>query len=292
VNSYNRKLLESAVQKLQQLPTLPVVYQKLQEVMDYQRVSAQQVGMVIEQDQSLASKILKVVNSAYYGFPRRISTISQAVVILGFNEIKHLALSISIIHTMGNNDNATIFNYLNFWRHCIGVAICSGVLSRKIGVTKGCSHEEAFVAGLLHDIGKLVMEQYLHENFLESLRLCNLKNVHFYDAEKMANGFTHEETGEYLLEYWKLPQTLVTAAGFHHSPDSKSKSFPSYSVVSIVHIADVISHAIGLGNGGDLFVPPLNQSCWEFTGLSTDSLESIIAEVVRSYEDVSKYLLG
>jgi HD-like signal output (HDOD) protein len=283
--------MESALRKLKQLPTLPIVYERLQEAMNNQRVSAQQVALVIEQDQALASKILKVVNSAYYGFPRRITTISQAVVILGFNEIKHLALSISIIQTMGMHSVSNEFNYTDFWRHSIGVAIVSGVLSKKIGVSRYGSHEEAFVAGLLHDIGKLFEEQYFHPGFLESISLCNSKQLRFCEAEKKIMGFSHEESGEYLLEYWKLPQTLVISAGFHHSPDSKKNIDTLYSIVSTVHLADIISHALGLGNGGDIFVPPLNYSCWEFTGLSTDSLEPIIAEVIRSYEEMTNFLL-
>lgn len=290
MDSESRKKLDLVLYKLKQLPTLPVIYKRLMEVMENQRVSAQLVGAVIEQDQAIASKLLRVVNSAYYGFSRRISTISQAVVILGFNEIKHLALSISIIHAMGKVADEKLFNYADFWRHSIGVAICSGVLSKKIGVTKCGSHEEAFVAGLLHDIGKIIEEQFFHEKYFEALQLSEATSTRLFENEKNVLSFTHEETGEYLLDYWKLPQNLVTAAGFHHSPDSK-RNTAVYASVSITHIADILCRSLGFGNGGDVFVPPLNKFCWEFTELTTDVLEPMLAEIERSYEEMSKFLL-
>ena len=291
MNSEGRGRLEAALQNVGQLPTLPLVYSRLQKVLADPRVSARQVSTVIEQDQSLVSKMLRIVNSVYYSFPRKISTVSQAVVILGFNEVKHLALSISILNAFDKSPDNTGFDQVEFWRHCLGVAICSGLLAKKAGAAKCGSHEEAFVAGLLHDIGKLVEHQYMHQLFQAVLQKRQAEDLLLYDAEKSCLGFTHEETGEYLIESWKLPLPLVAVTGFHHTPLTKKSNTSLFSLISIIHIADIIVRSLGLGSGGDPFVPPLNIECWKQIGLEVDSLENITLETEQSFKEMVHFLI-
>lgn len=290
MNSETRKKMETTLRSVGQLPTLPVVYSRLQKVLGDPRVSAQEVGSVIEQDQSLASKVLKIVNSAYYSFPRRISTLSQAVVILGFNEVKNLALSISVINAFGEYGN-TAFDRIAFWKHSLAVAVCAGCIAKKAGAAISNSHEEAFVAGLLHDIGKIVEDQFMHDIFQEAFQKGQTQGMLLFEAEKATMGFTHQETGEFITELWKLPSQLVITTSFHHSPLGKKGTTNAFALVSLVHVADIIVRSIGLGSGGDPFIPPLIEECWNLIGLSTNSVESIVTETTRSFEEIGQFLL-
>ncbi len=290
MKSESRNLLEKALADVRQLPTLPVVYSRLQNVLQNPKVSAREVGNVIEQDQALASKLLRIVNSAYYGFPSKISTMSKTVVILGFNEVKHLSLSICILKMFESNQKAGDFDHLEFWRHSIGVAVCAGILAKKSGVSKISSHEEAFVAGLLHDIGLIAQDQYIHGLFVKAVQKKQADNMYLYEAEKEIMGFTHEETGMFLTETWNLPPQLQATTGFHHIPIAK-KGSSLFNLVSVVHIADIVAVALGFGSKGDPFVPKYYRECLDALGLTVADIESSIDEIVRVYKEMSYCLI-
>jgi putative nucleotidyltransferase with HDIG domain len=283
--------LQKIINAIDQLPTLPTVYNYLQKMLSDPKVSAKDVGMVIEQDQALAVKILKVVNSSYYGFPRKVSTISHSVVLLGFNEIKHMALSVSLLKMFMKNGASGAFDYPGFWRHSVAVAVCAGVIGRKAGQAKCASHEEAFVAGLLHDIGKVIEEQFLHDDFTKVIAMREQENLSLFEAEKRLLGITHQEAGSYLAEKWRLPNILESAIGFHHDPLGKRSSPAIFAMASIIHCADVIVRAVGLGSGGDPFVPPLHPECWRELGLGLGHVEMIVDETMCMFNEVSKLLL-
>jgi putative nucleotidyltransferase with HDIG domain len=286
-----RSRIEKVISGLDQLPTLPTVYHQLQKMLSDPKVSAKDVGAVIEQDQSLAAKILKVVNSSYYGFPKKVSTISHSVVILGFNEIKHMALSVSLLKIFGKNGGNSVFDYPGFWKHSLAVALCAGVIGRKAGQAKCVSHEEAFVAGLLHDIGKVIEEQFLHDEFTKVVAMRASENLRLIEAEKLIMGLTHQEVGGYLAEKWRLPGILESAIGFHHDPLGKRNSPALFTMASIIHCADIIARGIGIGSGGDPYVPPLCSECWQELGLTPGHVETVVDETVRMFDDVSKLLL-
>lgn len=286
-----RTRIEKVISGLDQLPTLPTVYHHLQRMLSDPRVSAKDIGTIIEQDPALATKILKVVNSSYYGFPRKVSTISHSVVILGFNEIKHMALSVSLLKMFGKNGKNEVFDYPGFWKHSLGVAVCAGIIGRKAGQAKCASHEEAFVAGLLHDIGKVIEEQFLHDEFAGVIAVRESENLRLIEAEKRVIGLTHQEIGSYIAEKWKLPSVLEAAIGFHHDPLGKRGNSPVFNMTSIIHCADVIVHGIALGSGGDPFVPPLHGECWLELGLTPGHVETVVDETMRMFNDVAKLLL-
>jgi len=292
MNSAIETMLRTQLKKIKQLPTLPAVYYNLQKLLSDPDTSAKQIGSVIEKDQSLSSQILRIVNSAFYGFPRKISTISEGVVILGFREIHHLSLSISVIDLFKESNNANRLDHTLFWKHSLAVAICANIIARKAGVKKVENPEIAFVAGLLHDIGILILDQYLRDLFYTSFLFKKKKNLYYVDAEKEAIGFTHQEVGQFLTEYWNLPANLVLIPGHHHRPIAFKNSTSDFALLSIINLAEVLTHAVDLSPNCDTEVPRLFNECWNELGHSIKDIDSITRETLEAFDELSQILVS
>lgn len=287
----NRSLVDRMA-GVTQLPTLPVVFSRLQKTLSNPGTSAQDVSKVIEQDQALSSKLLRIVNSAYYGFPGKISSLSRAIVILGFSEVNHLTLSISVMNTFSQNNTSSEFNYEDFWRHAIGVAVCSGQIAKKSGFAVVGSHEEAFVAGLIHDIG-IILEDLLFKNDFDlAIKTASKENLYLTVAEKKVLGFSHDECGAFLSESWNLPKKLCSAVGCHHFPSSRKHDSTHFPLISIVHLADIIATVLGLGTNTDPFITQPSKECWAVLGIKMSDIEEIAEESILAYEDMVSCLMS
>ena len=206
------------------LPTLPTVVAKMIELVDNPKTTAATLGRLISSDQVLTAKILKLANSAFYAFPRRIGTVHLAVVVLGFEIVKDLALSVSVIEQFSKGeDEEETFDVMRFWEHSIGSGVASRMLAAQYGYRVS---GEAFTAGLLHDIGKLVLREYLKTEFREVMENVRTKGCSFVEAEQEVLGVTHAEIGGWLVEKWNLPAHLVEAIRTHHQPTRASKARP------------------------------------------------------------------
>ncbi|RME01114.1 MAG: HDOD domain-containing protein, partial [Calditrichaeota bacterium] len=187
--------VQKIITKIKQLPTLPQVITRLIQIIDRPDSSASEVSKIISTDQSLMTKVLKLVNSPFYGMPKRITTLSQATVILGFNAIKNLALTAAIFDQFGGKGEGIHqngFSREKFWEHSIAVAVASKIISEHIGYPQP---EEAFMAGLIHDIGKVVLDQFLHDEFVEALKYSADNQVSISDAEIKIIGSNHAQIG-------------------------------------------------------------------------------------------------
>lgn len=270
--------LASIREKLRQqkaLPTLPGIVSKLTQMVADPKVSADRIGQIIAKDHILAAKILKLVNSAFYGFPGRISTVSNAVILLGFNVIRSLILSASIFETMEKS-------LVGLWEHSLGCAALSNVIARRIGLN---DPEEVSTAGLLHDIGKVVIRENLGEDISMVDEILLQKPMSLYAAEREILKTDHAEVGKRLGRRWNLPDMLTEPIAYHHEP---KKSKIHYRVSAVVHVADVLIRARGFGFGGDQWVPPLDGEAWESLALSEDDLPGMLLEA----EDVLMELRG
>jgi len=236
--------IRQRVQSISRLTTLPQIATRVLELVENPRTSASQLGDIIASDQVLTARILKLANSAYFGFPRRISTLNLAIVVLGFNALRDLVLSISIIDQFRVRSNHQ-WNLEKFWRHSVMVAIGAKVLSRLRGYTPA---GEVFVGGLIHDIGYLVLMQHFPDLFQEAFEYAEKNGVAFLAAEYRTLGFSHAEVGAWLSEGWNLPEKLVKAIQYHHRPHRvREKS----EFVWFIHLADLISHSLNEGGGFD-----------------------------------------
>ena len=231
--------LERMVQDIQELPLLPTVVGKLLDVIGDSESELSDVACIISKDQTLTAKVLKLVNSSFYGFSSKISTISRAAVILGYNTIKHLVLGLSVIGLIKDRDSCSHFNGTMFWEHSLGCAACARLLAKRIGYAQP---EEAFTAGLLHDIGKVIFDRHFSNDFNEVMERMERDHVSMIDAEEEILGVTHPMMGEWLAKTWKLPPVLCDSIRYHHGSPIADKKIdePAVMCSSIVHISNIL----------------------------------------------------
>ncbi len=216
------------------LPTLPTIVLEVNKMLQDYDTSMDKLKETIEKDQAMVPKILKLVNSAFFGLPSKISNISRAITILGFNTVRNAIVSISIVESFSGKVFSVNFDINKFWIHSVAVAVTSKYLAKN---TDYPAPEEAFTAGLLHDIGKIVLSQYFKDLFDKVWASCLSDQVSFYDAEKKNIPMAHPLIGSHLAKKWKLPTNLVDVIGCHHM---LRKNVEDFDLLMLVHIADVI----------------------------------------------------
>lgn len=238
------------------LPTLPTIVSKMIELVDNPRTSAASLARLISSDQTLTARILKLANSAYYGFPREISTVNMAIVVLGFNTVKDMGLSLSVFDVFKNQENSSVFDITRFWEHSIGCGVASRMLARNYHSRNA---SEAFVAGLLHDIGKIILNQYFHQEFLQIMDMV-VHGSTLEDAEENIIGTTHAQIGAWLAEKWNLPEIISKTILYHHQPWCAKKESV---LVCTVTLADYLCHLSGIGNSGRIAINSLETKVWD-----------------------------
>lgn len=253
----NYERIIKTVYGISKLPTLSIVTSRVMQLLSNPNTSIQKLTDLISQDQALATAVLKVVNSSYYGFPRQIATIKHALVILGFNEIRNIVVTVSILRNFWNIQNPTQFDHLEFWKHSLGCAMAAGMLAKFFRYRVS---GKVFIGGLIHDIGKIVLDQYIHDLFEEVMEWVVSQDISFYQAEREVLGITHAEIGGLLAKSWNLPVDIEEAIEFHHTP-RKATVNPQFC--SIIHLSDVLVRMKSIGSAGDEKVPPINSSIWE-----------------------------
>lgn len=279
------KLLSKIIKGIEEFPTLPTIYSTLSDVMANPRSTATDVANVISQDQSSASKILKTANSSIYGFRGRIESISQAVVYIGFEEVKNLCIALSIMDILEIEKYSKLISPVDLWKHSIAV----GVISRHIGKSIGAKNlEEYFVAGIIHDIGKLLFLRTLPDDFNKVIRFSNENNVNLRDVEKQVFGISHTLAGKLLAEKWKLPKSFIDVISNQYTGVKDGK--PD-KLVSTVHLANVVATMLELGKTGDDIVPPINPQVYQVINLHQNFFTRALPLIIREYQESVNLLL-
>jgi len=225
------------IARIKSMPTLPTVALRVLEVTADPDSSANDLMRIISPDVSLTTKILKIANSPFYGLTKEISSLQHAVTVLGFKEIRNLVISTVAFESFKNLKQNGEFNINRFWRHSFYCALAAKIIA--VDLKNGSN--ELFVAGLVHDIGKLAMYITFPNEFKMQIEIMSPLKIKYtaFETEKDIFGMTHDEVGMKLLEKWMFPKSLITAVGFHHRPQEadKKSNFPI-----IVHVADILTH--------------------------------------------------
>lgn len=269
-----RELLEGDVR----LTTLPAVYLKINETIKKPSSSTQEIAEMIGKDTSLTARLLKLVNSSFYGYPTAIDSLPKAVSIVGTSQLSMLAFGIDLVDEFKDIPKGYI-DMDSFWRHSLACGIVARLLAtvRNIQTT-----ERLFMAGMLHDIGRLVLYNYLPDEAVSILEEAAQRGELLYRAEEARLGKDHAEIGGQLLQIWRLPQSLENAVRFHHRPVES----PNGLEPALVHVADVVVKAMGVGSSGGDFVPPLDPKAWQQAGLPVKCLEPIAGQAERQLEEI------
>lgn len=269
--------------KIKALPTLSIVVAKVIQVVSNPLTSASDLSKIITVDQALTAKVLRLANSAFYGFPFRIKNITQAVSILGFDTIRNLALTVSVYKVFTGDSNSD-FSHQDFWKHCVGVAICANLLAKKI---KYRSPEGAFTAGLLHDIGKNFFEQYMHKEYTEVLKFARENNRPIYEAEKELLSIDHTVVGKMMAEKWNLPHELAAGIASHHHPESEDEE---NVMAHIINVADTICKKKSIGFSGDTVQLPVSKEGRELFSLDEAGELELMAALDKELKEAETFV--
>jgi len=272
-----RKIMSSVTD----LPPLPQVVIKANEIMADTSSTFRELGEVIETDQAIAGRVLKLANSAYYGLRGMVSSIHQASVVLGFEALGEL---ITVVGAAGLIDNILKGYGLesgSLWQHSLAVAFGARIIARK----KIPKYENsAFSAGLLHDAGKIVLNEYLLEKEEELDIFLKVEGKIFLEAEKKILGFDHAEISYDLCQKWSIPESQCTAIRYHHYPSKSDGS----NLANIVHISDILAMKSGAGTGFDSMSYEMEEGAFELVGLSAVELEEVVSEMLESVDKISE----
>jgi HD-like signal output (HDOD) protein len=240
----NEAVHEKIAAAIKDMPTLPSVAARIFSVTNDPEASVEKLRDIVSTDQVVAGRILRAVNSAYFGFPRQIDTLSKAIVILGFNNVRSIALSVSIMDLFQLKANGS-FNIREMWIHGVGTAHCARALARIFYPRKS---EQFFVAGLLHDIGLIAMNQCIPEEFEITVKNAISQKRPFWETEVEKFDFDHGDVGQYIADKWLLPAALSDAIGMHHRPQDATENL---DIVYAIHAADIICKMNLFGDYGD-----------------------------------------
>lgn len=275
-----RSQIVAKIQNINNLPTLPSIALAVNKLLKDYDSPMEDLVSLLEKDQSMVMKILRLVNSSFFGFKSKVKSVGHAVTLMGYNTIQNAVITVSVIEALTLKNKIDSFEIDDFWRHSISVA----VMSKFIAVhTKLSSPEDAFTAGLLHDIGKIIWANFFPDKLLCILQEVGKNNVTFFDAEKALDLPAHSMLGSVLAKRWMLPTAMVESIKYHHSGKS---GMSNGHLKDIVRISDRILHMMAGDNGRHLelesFEHDVKDSVMKFFQNNPDWLKTISSEMMRA----------
>lgn len=272
------KILRHRVENIGSLPTVPDNLKKLSRIIENPKLSLSEISDFVQSDPAITFRILKMVNCATYGFPGRIASVSHAIMLLGLNVVKGLLLGISVFELMQQA-------MAGLYEHSMGCAAAARIIAQRKGLREP---EEVYVAGLLHDLGKVVMILEFTEAYEASLAWSAAEDISIGEAEKQFFADNHPILGGVLSEKWRFPKKLTEAILYHHRPQA-AEQFPVET--AIVHLADILIKARGIGFSGDQIVPVVNDAAFDRLDFSEQDIIDIIREMEGSFEATQEVLV-
>jgi len=268
----DNKQIELLIKNMGDLPTIPSVYATVNKMLSDPHTSAFDVGQVVSSDQVIASKILKLANSAFYGFAGRVNTVPHAIAVLGFNATKNVVLTTGVLSALKLKNPIDGFNLTAFWKHSAAVGAIARLAAEEFYAQR---KEEAFVAGILHDIGKLILAICSPEDFAKCMNIAASKGCLFLEAEKEVLGIYHTDVAALINRKWNLPREIAAVMINHHKNISVLSEHTR--MVAIVKLADVLARGLQLGHPCDYSMPILEPEISSMLKVTPKKLDTILA---------------
>lgn len=257
---------------IDKMPSLPITVSKIMEICNDPKTSPADLNKVISVDPVLMGKVMKLINSAYYGLSQEITSLVRAIIMLGINTVKNLALSTAVLGTLGDSKEFQALNMDGFWRH----SLCTGVTAKLIAKQRKVDQkfvEEYFIAGLLHDIGKIPLNNKFQEEYLLTMRLSDRDHIPLFSSEKENIGIDHSEVGGMIVSAWKLSPEIFDAVVFHHSAETYTGD--NKDIVYSVMLANYFTNAFEMGFAGDRYPKKVDPEIYNYLGITLEHLEDI-----------------
>jgi putative nucleotidyltransferase with HDIG domain len=269
---------KARIENINGLPTVPGMVKKISHIIGKPGVTLDEISRFVAGDPALTTKVLKMVNSAAYGFPGRISSVSHAIMLLGLNVVKGLLLGVSVFEIMQKVMSG-------LWNHSLGCATVARVIAEKKGIK---SPEEVSVAGLLHDLGKVIMMLEFQPFYEEAVEQAAARRIPIFEAEQGVFQETHAAVGMWLAEKWHFPANLVEMIGYHHRPSQASRA-PMET--AIVHFSDILVRARGFGFAGDSLVPAINPAAFDLLALTEMDIREVLDKLENCLNEAGGAIL-
>lgn len=267
------------IERLGELPSLPAVYQRVREAIEAPDGSLETVAGLIESEPSMSTRVLRVANSPLYGLATEVDDIRRALTFIGTTAAHHLVLSTALLTVFRDLPLGAV-SMRSFWEHGLACGVAARLIARQGGQA---NPEHAYLAGLLHDIGRLPLYILEPLDMGAALQAHRERQGHLHDLEQQYLGIDHTELGAILLAHWQLPEVFHSAVSDHHAPWRASRSSTE---TAVVHVADLIVNSLKLGTSGTRWVPALDDGAWRLTGLDIERLPTILEATITATRDV------
>lgn len=275
--------IEEIIKKIRDLPSLSAVVTELMTSINQEAVNLTALVEKLSRDQALTAKTLRLANSSFYGMQGKVTTIHQAITVLGFNNVRTLVTAAAVTGSFPASTSGG-FNFRTFWQHSIATAVCAKALARQLNMNQ----EYAFTAGLLHDIGKLVLVTRYAPQYQEVMDYRAASDCYIQQAELAIFGVDHAEVGRALTAHWKFSAAMQNAVAGHHQPEEQGVG----SIASLVHLANSFAHALDLCGEEDDLVPPISTVIWQGLGLSEDICVKVFREAEMQFDEMCSVLVS
>lgn len=273
--------LDETIARIEDLPPMPAIVMEVLESIENEAVDFSQLTRKIVTDQALTAKILRCANSSYYSNQSNVTTIQQAITLIGASGVRNLVVA-AVLKGSFPECRCQGFDYDVFWKHSIATAVCAKVLARHMQLNQ----DQAYTAGLLHDVGRLALVTHFTPQYEQVIAWRAEHDCHILQAEREVLGIDHAATGEALAKHWHFSRGIQNAIAKHHEPDVAGGD----TTAAIVHIADAISHALDFSGDPYDLVPPVSLSVWNALCLDEDAWHRIFREAELRFESSQIWL--